>query len=98
MVRTGHEQRPNNNVGKRMMMMDVDGRRRKGVPNRRWMDGVNVNFRDQRTVWGGDANPGCVEATCQNHRPHIETGSDIKITRQNARYYRVELSHLVSYG
>ena len=28
------------------------------------------------TVGGGDATPGCVEATCQTHRPHVEVGKD----------------------
>ena len=47
-------------VGKIVMMMDVEGRR-KGRPKRRWMDRVNVNLREKglpseetqnQQVWG----------------------------------------------
>ena len=30
-------------VGKRMMRMDVEGRRRKGRPGRKWMNSVDVD-------------------------------------------------------
>ena len=30
-----------------MTRMDVDGRRRKGRPKRRWMDSVNVDLREK---------------------------------------------------
>ena len=31
-------------VGKSVMRMDVEGRRRKGRPKRRWMNSVNVDL------------------------------------------------------
>ena len=63
-------------VGKREMRMDLEGRRRKGGSKRRWIDSVNVDSREKRvgTVVGGDAKPGCVDATSQKHRPAIEVG------------------------
>ena len=35
-------------VGKRMLSMDAAGKRRKGRPNRRWVDNVNVDLREER--------------------------------------------------
>ena len=34
-------------VGKRVIRMDVEGRRRKGGPKQRWMDSVNVDLREK---------------------------------------------------
>ena len=56
-------------VGKRMMRVDVEGRRRKGRPKRGWTDRVNVDLREKRL-----SGEGCVEATCQKHRRHMELG------------------------
>ena len=49
--------------------MDVEGRRKKGRPKRRWMDSVNVDLREKGL-------PGCVGETRHIHRPHIEVGKD----------------------
>ena len=47
-------------VRKRVMRIDVEGRRRKGRPKRKWVDSVNVDLREKglsgeqtqnRTVW-----------------------------------------------
>ena len=32
-------------VGKRLVRMDVEGKRRKGRPKQKWVDSVNVNLR-----------------------------------------------------
>ena len=34
-------------VRKKVMRMDLEGRRRKGRPKQRWMDSVNVHLRDK---------------------------------------------------
>ena len=47
--RYGHVMRRDEEyVGKRVMRMDVEGRRRKGTPKRMRMDSVNVDLRDCR--------------------------------------------------
>ena len=45
-------------VGRRMIGIDVEGRRRKGRPKRRWMDRVNVDLRGKGTVGRGDGKTG----------------------------------------
>ena len=52
-------------------MMKLDGRR-KGRPKRRCTDSVNVDLREKGMSVDETTQPGCVEATCQKHRPHIE--------------------------
>ena len=34
-------------IGTGVMRTDVEGRRRKGIPRRRWMDSVNVDLREK---------------------------------------------------
>ena len=55
-------------VGKRVMRMGMDGRR-EGRQCKGGLEG-------EGTVRRGDATLGCVEATCQIRRPHIEVGKD----------------------
>ena len=44
--------------------MEVEGRRRKGRPKRRWMDRVNVDLTEKRRNTG------------QKHQPHIAVEKD----------------------
>ena len=44
----GHVMRKDEHyAGKRMLSMDVEGKRGKGRPNRRWMDSANVDLREK---------------------------------------------------
>ena len=58
------------------MRMDVERRRRKGRPKRRWMDSINVDFGEKGLSGRTRKSGQCMEATCQKHRPHIEVGKD----------------------
>ena len=60
-------------VGKRVMRMDVEGRRRKGRPKQRWMDSVNVDLREK-----GLSGRRCTTGLCGciNRPPPIEVGKD----------------------
>ena len=45
-------------VGKRVMLMEVPGKRRIGRPKRRWLDNIKKDVSDrERTVGGGIARP-----------------------------------------
>ena len=44
-------------VGKRVMVMDVPGKRRRGRPKRRWLDSIRT-LVGERIVMGGHARPG----------------------------------------
>ena len=59
-----------------MMRMNVEGRRRKGRPKQKRTNSVNVDLRNKGLSRGGDAKPGCVDATDQKHRLDIEVGKD----------------------
>ena len=43
-------------VGKRVMVIEVPGKRRRGRPKRRWSDNIRNDF-SERTVRGGSARP-----------------------------------------
>ena len=58
-------------VGKRVMVMDLAGRRRKGRPKPRWMDRVNVNLREK-----GLSEEEMLNRAVQTHLPGIEVGKD----------------------
>ena len=58
-------------VGKRVMVMDVEGRRRNGRPKSRWMDRVNVNLREK-----GLSGEEMLNRAVQRHPPSIEMGKD----------------------
>ena len=57
--------RDEENVGKRVIRMYVDGRRRKGRPKRRGMK-RKYGLEGEGTVMGGDVKPGCMEGTGGN--------------------------------
>ena len=50
-------------------MMDVEWRRRKGRPKRRWVDSVG-----RRDWWGGVSTRAWLDATCLIHLSHIYMG------------------------
>ena len=58
-------------IGKRVMVMEVLGKRRKGRLKRRWLDNIN-NDLSERIVRGGRARPSSMEASHKKHRPHIK--------------------------
>ena len=43
-------------LGKRLMVMEVPGKRRRGRPKRRWLDSI-TNDLSERIVRGGNARP-----------------------------------------
>ena len=55
-------------VGRRVMAMEVPGKRRRGRPKRRWLDNIR-NDLSERIVRAGNARPGSMEASHKNHRP-----------------------------
>ena len=55
-------------VGKRVMVMDVERRRRKGRPKRSWMDGVNVDL-GEKGLSGRRHNTGL----CEGNSSEIST-------------------------
>ena len=45
-------------VGKRVMGMEVPGKRRRGRPKRRWLDSINpLSLSERGLSWGGRARP-----------------------------------------
>ena len=62
-------------VGKRVMAMEMPGKRRKGRPKQRWLDSIR-NDLSERTVRGGRARPSAMEASYKKHRPNIKVGKD----------------------
>ena len=57
-------------------MMDV-GEGEKGRKTEADVGGqCKCGLEGEGTVGGGDTKPGCVEATGQTHRPHVEVGKD----------------------
>ena len=64
-------------VGRRVMAMEVPGKRRRGRPKRRWLDNIR-NDLSERIVRAGNARPGSMEASHKNHRPHIKVGKDVE--------------------
>ena len=53
----GHVLRREEYVDKRVMGMEVPGKRRRGRPKRSWMDNIK-NDLSERIVSGGSARPG----------------------------------------
>ena len=62
-------------VGKRVMRMDVSGKRRRGRPKRRWLDSIR-NELSERDLSGVDKTGLYGEASHKTHRPHIKVGED----------------------
>ena len=59
-----------------MMMIDVDGRRRKGRPKRRWMDSVKVDLRE-KGLSGKETQYRAVRRQLVRYfNPHIQVGND----------------------
>ena len=56
-------------VGTRMMRMKVQGRVRRGTPNRRWLDGVSD---DNQREWHYRGRKCTTVAYIVIHRPHIK--------------------------
>ena len=65
-------------VGKRLMVMEVPGKRRRGRPKRMWLDNIK-NDLSERIVRGGSAIPSSLEAFHKKHQPHVKVGKDAKI-------------------
>ena len=48
----GHElRREDEYVGKRVMGMEVPGKRRRGIPKRRWMDTIGNDLSENKLSW-----------------------------------------------
>ena len=60
-------------VGKRVLVMEVPGKRRRGRPKQRWLDSIR-NDLSERVVRGGSARQGSMETSHKKHRPHIKVG------------------------
>ena len=61
-------------VGKRVMAMEVPGKRRRGRPKRRWLDSTR-NDLSERELSGENVQE--MEASHhKTHRPHIKVGKD----------------------
>ena len=58
-------------VGKRVMAMEVPGKRRRGRPKRRWLDSIRNDLSESP---GTTRKPGEMEASYKKHRPHIKVG------------------------
>ena len=71
----GHGLRREEYVGKRVMVMEVPGKRRRGRPKRRWLDNIQERLVGKRIVKGGSARPSSMEASHKKHRPHMKVGS-----------------------
>ena len=61
-------------VGKRVMRIDVQGRRRKGRPKQRWIDSVNVDWRERRMSGEETQNRAVWRQLVRNIDPQIEVG------------------------
>ena len=57
-------------AGKRVMAMEVQGKRRRGSPKRRWLDNIR-NDLSERELSGEEA-----QASNKKHRSHIKVGKD----------------------
>ena len=68
-------------VGKRVMAMEVPGKRRRGRPKRRWLDSIR-NDLSERELSREDAQDRAklilsfMNASHKTHRPHIKVGKD----------------------
>ena len=62
-------------VGKRVTRIDVEGRRRKGRPKRRWMDSVNVVMRE-KGCRGKRCNTGLCGGNLSDSSTHMEVGKE----------------------
>ena len=68
----GHvSRREDEYVGKRVLGMEVPGKRRRGRPKRRWMDNIR-NDLSERGLSEEDAQ----DRSHKTHRPHIIVGKD----------------------
>ena len=45
-------------VGKRVMVMEVPGKRRRGRPKQRWLDNIKNNLSERENCRGGSVGPG----------------------------------------
>ena len=57
-------------VGKRVMAMEVPGKRRRGRPKRRRLDSIKNDLSER------ELRPIEMEASHKTHRPHIKVGKD----------------------
>ena len=65
-------------VGRRVMEMKVRGRRKRGTPNQRWMDGLCKGGPEGKTTDGEPCvRTGQVEESCSKHPPNIHVGEDV---------------------
>ena len=68
-------------VGKRVMAMEVPGKRRRGRPKRRWLDSIR-NDLSERELSRDDAQDRAklilsfINVSHKTHRPHIKVGKD----------------------
>ena len=68
-------------VGKRVMVMEVPVKQKRGRPKRRWLDNVKNDLSErelsgERIVRGGSSRPSSMETSHKTHRPHIKVGKD----------------------
>ena len=73
----GHVLRREEYVGKRVMVMEVPGKRRHGSPKRRWLDNIR-NDLSERELAGEDAQDWIKSRTVSHrkHQCHIKHGKD----------------------
>ena len=63
--------------------MKAPGKRRRGIPNRRWLDNIG-NDLSERIVRGGSSRPISMEASHKKHRPQIKVGKDAEEEEQDS--------------
>ena len=61
-------------VGRGAMEMTGHGRRKRGIPKRRWLDKVKDDIKEKRLVYCTTVLH--MEAYVIIHRPHIKVGKD----------------------
>ena len=71
-------------VGKRVMVMEVPGNRRRGRPKRRWLDNIKNNFSEREL--SGEAAQDRVQWRRLNHQPHIKVGKDAEEEEEDPWY------------
>ena len=63
-------------VGKKVMGMEVPGKRSERRPKRRWLDNSKKDLSERELTGGGSARPSSMERSHKKHRPHMKVGKD----------------------